>query len=123
MAKEVIMTLSLKFPVSRRKTRIFLKVIACGFFLISISACGIPSRRVAETGPPIPETFNGTTSSENSSQLGIVEFYKDPQLLSLIQYALENNRELKILNEEVQISSNEILSRSGAYLPFMTAGP
>jgi NodT family efflux transporter outer membrane factor (OMF) lipoprotein len=71
----------------------------------------------------MPESFNGLTSTENSSQLGIVEFYQDPLLLDLIRQALENNRELKILNEEVQVSSNEILSRSGAYLPFMTAGP
>ena len=102
---------------------VFAKTISVWILLISLPACGIPQRRTAEPGPPIPETFNGTASTENSSQLGIVEFYKDPQLLSLIQFALENNRELKILNEEVQIASNEILSRSGAYLPFMTAGP
>lgn len=97
--------------------------MVCGVLLSTVPACGIPPRRIADSGPPLPETFNGTTSTENSSQLGIAEFYKDPQLLSLIHFALENNRELKILNEEVQIASNEILSRSGAYLPFMTAGP
>lgn len=117
------MHLSSKSPIIRLRQSLIAKAIACGIIAISLPACGIPQRRTAEPGPPIPETFNGTASSENSSQLGIVEFYKDPQLLNLIQYALENNRELKILNEEVQISSNEILSRSGAYLPFMTAGP
>jgi NodT family efflux transporter outer membrane factor (OMF) lipoprotein len=42
----------------------------------------------------------------------------------LIDQALSpvGNRELKILDEEVQIAANEILARSGAYLPFMTAG-
>lgn len=43
-------------------------------------------------------------------------------LTSLICQAVANNRELKILNEDVQIASNQILSRSGAYLPFVTAG-
>ena len=41
-------------------------------------------------------------------------------LTSLIDQALAGNRELKILNEDVQIASNEILARSGAYLPFVT---
>jgi NodT family efflux transporter outer membrane factor (OMF) lipoprotein len=38
----------------------------------------------------------------------------------LIHQALLGNRELKVLNEEVQIAGNEVLARSGAYLPFIT---
>jgi NodT family efflux transporter outer membrane factor (OMF) lipoprotein len=73
--------------------------------------------------PPLPASFVGETAPTNSAELGVEEFYQDPYLLSLIEHALANNRELKILNEEVQIASTEILARSGAYLPFMTAGP
>ena len=43
-------------------------------------------------------------------------------LTCLIDQALADNRELKILNEEVQIASNEVLARSGAYLPFISVG-
>ena len=45
-------------------------------------------------------------------------------LLCLIHQALSpiGNRELKIMNEEVQVARNEILGRSGAYLPFLTLG-
>ena len=43
-------------------------------------------------------------------------------LTRLIDQALVGNRELKILNEDVQIASNEILARPGAYLPFVTLG-
>ena len=43
-------------------------------------------------------------------------------LIGLIDQALVGNRELKILDEEVQIASNEILARQGAYLPFVTVG-
>ncbi len=39
-------------------------------------------------------------------------------LTHLIDLALAGNRELKILNEEAQIAGNEVLARSGAYLPF-----
>ena len=43
-------------------------------------------------------------------------------LSSLIDQALVGNQELKILGEDVQIASNEILARPGAYLPFVTLG-
>ncbi|HMB05124.1 MAG TPA: TolC family protein [Isosphaeraceae bacterium] len=100
-----------------------MRAIACCILLLSLPACGIPPRRLAQKPPALPESFNGVTSPENSSQLGVVEFYHDPMLLSLIDQALASNRQLKILNEGVQIASNEILARSGAYLPFLTLGP
>jgi NodT family efflux transporter outer membrane factor (OMF) lipoprotein len=62
------------------------------------------------------------TTPESSALLGIDEFYHDPRLTFLINQAVVNNRELRILEMEVQIASNEVLSRSGAYLPLMTAG-
>ena len=46
----------------------------------------------------------------------------DPMLLDLIHQALVGNQELKILTEDVQIASNEILARKGAYLPFIYPG-
>lgn len=99
------------------------RTIACGILLLALPACGIPPRRQAQPAPPLPQSFVGVTSPLNSSRLGVAEFYQDPLLVGLIEQARANNRELKILEEEVQIASNEILSRSGAYLPFMTAGP
>ena len=97
-------------------------VVICGLMLVFLPGCGIPQLRRPESGPVLPETFNGEVSTENSSQLSIEDFYQDPILTQLIDQGLANNRELKILNEEVQIAGNEILSRSGAYLPFVTAG-
>ena len=70
----------------------------------------------------MPETFNGVASPENSSLLGIDEFYHDPRLTFLINQAVFNNRELKVLEQEVQIASNEVLARSGVYLPFLSIG-
>jgi len=90
--------------------------------LLVLPSCGIPPLRKAEPPPGLPETLNGATNSENSSQLTIEQFYHDPVLTGLIDLAVANNRELKALNEEVQIASNEVLARSGAYLPFITGG-
>ncbi len=94
--------------------------IACSFLLV-LSSC-IPDLRPAVPGPNLPESFNGATSSENSSQLRIEEFFNDPALIGLIGQALAGNQELRILNENIQIASNEVLARRGTYLPFLTVG-
>lgn len=59
---------------------------------------------------------------ESSGQLPHESFYSDPYLLDLIQQAILGNQELKILNEEIQIASNEILEKSGEYRPFVNFG-
>ena len=96
------------------------RAIACSIMLLVLPSCGIPPLRHPEPGPGLPADFNGATSPENSSQLGIEEFYNDRMLTCLIEKALVDNRELKVLNEDVQIAGNEVLARSGAYLPFIS---
>jgi NodT family efflux transporter outer membrane factor (OMF) lipoprotein len=91
--------------------------------LVALSGCGIPDLRPPQGAPALPPTFNGVANAENSSLQGYREFYQDPALAALLDGAIANNRELKILNEDVRIAANEILARSGAYLPFLTAGP
>jgi NodT family efflux transporter outer membrane factor (OMF) lipoprotein len=90
--------------------------------LLVLPSCGVPPLRQAQPGPDLPASFKGSTSPVNSSQLGIVEFFNDPILARLIDQALAGNRELKVLDEEVQIARNEVLARQGAYLPFVTFG-
>jgi NodT family efflux transporter outer membrane factor (OMF) lipoprotein len=90
--------------------------------LLSMTGCGIPKLRCAQPGPILPETFNGSTTSDNSSQVGIDEFFNDSKLTGLINQALLGNQELRILNEDVVIARNEIIARRGAYLPFVTIG-
>lgn len=90
--------------------------------LLLLCGCHIPCLRHTDSTPILPEDFKGTTSSENSADMGIYEFFNDPVLTQLLTYGLAQNQELKIRNEEVQIASNEILARRGAYLPFVTIG-
>ena len=96
------------------------RALACSIMLLVLSSCGIPPLRHPQPGPGLPTEFQGPNSPDNSAQLGIDEFYNDRMLTSLIEKALRDNRELKVLNEEVQIAGNEVLARSGAYLPFVT---
>lgn len=90
--------------------------------LLVLPSCGIPQLRGAKPAPPVPETFNGAASCDNMSQLGWCEFFEDRKLTDLIGLALSDNQELRILNEDIQIASNEVLSRRGEYLPFVTFG-
>jgi multidrug efflux system outer membrane protein len=106
--------------IAKQTRRVIARAIACSIMLLVLPSCGIPPLRHPLPGPGLPEEFNGATSPENSSQLAIEEFYNDRMLTCLIEKALLDNRELKILNEEVQIAGNEVLARSGAYLPFVS---
>jgi NodT family efflux transporter outer membrane factor (OMF) lipoprotein len=94
--------------------------------LLFLPSCGIPNLRQPVPGPLLPASytagFPGANTSENSSQVGIEEFFNDPLLTRLICQALAGNQELKILYEDVQIARNEVLGRSGAYLPAVGLG-
>ncbi len=90
--------------------------------VLLLTSCGIPKLRCATEGPALPDSFNGVTTSQNSSQVGVQDFFNDAKLTGLIGQALNGNQELLIRTEDVQIARNEILSRRGAYLPFVTVG-
>jgi multidrug efflux system outer membrane protein len=129
------MKISKRISKSKYTNKLISKAAACSVLMV-LPACHIPGLRDAESVPNLPadyksaansvpnlpESFSGATSTENSAQKGIEEFYHDPALNSLITQAMSNNRELKILDEEVQISNNEILSWQGSYLPFISFG-
>jgi NodT family efflux transporter outer membrane factor (OMF) lipoprotein len=55
------------------------------------------------------------------------KYFSDPNLISLIDTALQNNQELNIMVQEIEMSKNEVLQRNGEYKPFVNlkagAGP
>jgi multidrug efflux system outer membrane protein len=119
------MNVSVKFLNAKHPTHSIAAAITCGILLLVLPGCHlIPDLRKPEPAPLPPESFNGAASSDTSAQLLVKEFYDDPKLLCLIDQALSpvGNRELKVLDEEVQIASNEVLEQSGRYLPFATLG-
>ena len=104
-----------------RTTRALRATLACSSALL-MSSCGIPGLRGACPSRSVPSDFNGVTTSQSSACVGFDEFFSDPTLTDLILTGLGGNQELRILYEEVQIANNEVLKRSGAYLPFVTLG-
>lgn len=119
------MNIAMRFSTTCRAKHVLARALTCNM-LLAVSGCGIPDHRYAESGSVLPGAFspsiNTENSSENSAQVTIEEFFNDPLLTGLIQQGLAGNQELKILAEEVQIASNEVLARRGAYFPFVTLG-
>lgn len=111
---------------TKQKKNALAAAIACGILLV-LPGClpalrpPLPARSVPESFF-LPQNFQGVTNSENSSQVPINEFFKDPKLTSLVDQALVGNQQLRILAEDIQIANNEILRRKGAYLPFLSFG-
>ena len=106
----------------KRSVRQRLASVAMGFALLMLPGCRIPNLRGYDPGHASPQDFNGRSSSENSIQIGVNEFFGDPVLTELISQGLTQNQELKIRNEEIQIAYNEVTARRGAYLPFVGVG-
>ncbi len=119
------MNLSVRLLNTKHAKHVIARAIVCSMLLV-LPSCGIPKYRLGETGPAMPASFPagfpGANTLENSSQVPIEDFFTDPLLSRLICQALVNNLELKIRSEDIQIAQNEVLGRSGAYLPFVNLG-
>lgn len=80
-----------------------------------------PESLTNDTIVSVPNTLENS-SLESSAQMPLAVFFDDPYLIGLIQQALTQNQELKILAEEIQIACNEAYARSGEYRPFVSFG-
>jgi outer membrane protein, multidrug efflux system len=98
------------------------RLTAYVLMVLALSGCRIPSLCKPDPAPDLPQNFNGAASSENSADVGIVEFFDDPVLTQLLTEGLAQNQELKIRNQQVRVAWNEIMARRGAYFPFVTLG-
>ncbi len=72
----------------------------------------------------MPESFTSQRPLDSVSLADIDwhTYFDDARLIALIDTALQNNQELNIVLQEMVISQNEVLERSGEYLPFVNVG-
>ncbi|WP_428228722.1 TolC family protein [Flavobacterium sp.] len=94
--------------------------IALGICL-TVAGCKAPAPEAAPTtSAPVPESF-GTTAqtqdSNNTSALQWKDYFKDQNLVDLIDVALKNNQELNITLQEIEIAKNDIRVKKGLLLP------
>ncbi|WP_316752912.1 TolC family protein [Pedobacter gandavensis] len=68
----------------------------------------------------VPGSFAKEQESKDSSNVAALPwqtFFKDQNLINLIDTALKNNQELKITLQEIEIARNDIRIKKGALLP------
>ncbi len=105
---------------ARKKFRGYaLATVVFSGVLIGNQGCKIPELCRPDRVKPLPETFNGEINWENSACVELHDFFNDPMLTSLVDQALVDNLELKILAQDIRIANNEVLARRGAYFPFV----
>ncbi|MGZ5052346.1 MAG: TolC family protein [Methylobacter sp.] len=90
---------------------------------LMLPACGIPEMVTKKAEPNLPDSFRpGLSQKTNTATVKWKEFFDDPNLLSLIDIAVANNKEVNMMMQRINVAENEIQARKGAYLPFVNFG-
>ncbi|KFF10665.1 TolC family protein [Flavobacterium hydatis] len=98
------------------KLKLYQYTIALGICL-AVTSCKTP-QTVAETpSTPVPESFGSTKDTTNMSAIKWNNYFKDKNLVDLIDVALKNNQELNITLQEIEIAKNDIRVKKGLLLP------
>ncbi|MDY0986240.1 TolC family protein [Flavobacterium sp. CFBP9031] len=92
---------------------------------LAVAGCKTPAPAAAvTTSTPVPESFGSTVQTQdansNTAALNWKDYFKDQNLVDLIDTALKNNQELNIILQEIEIAKNDIRVKKGLLLP--TAG-
>lgn len=103
-----------RIKMKRTKSKILIALSLIGL----LSSC-VPKLSQKIENRQLPETFVNATDSINSAVIPWREFFKDSNLVALIDTALKRNQELNINLQELARKHNEILARRGEYLPFV----
>lgn len=89
---------------------------ALGICLL-VAGCKVPAIVSPATGRQVPGAYGNSQDSTNMAAIQWREFFKDKDLVDLIDTALKNNQELMITLQEIDIARNDIRSRQALLLP------
>lgn len=70
-----------------------------------------------EPDKSVPADWGAPADERNSAAADWHTFFTDPNVVSLIEDALQRNQELNIALQEILVADSEVLARSGEYLP------
>ena len=100
-----------------------------GFALTGVLFAGcaplLGDAQAREADRSVPEDFGQSLAPggpQSSADLQLSDFFRDPNLLGLVDQALTNNQELLIVDQEVSIAGNEVMARYGEFLPQLGVG-
>ncbi|MCK0160965.1 TolC family protein [Allomuricauda sp. F6463D] len=87
--------------------------------VVALYSC-VPSREIRSENISVPQQYqNQSADTSNTGMVQWKEFFKDPNLIALIDTALVNNQELNIMLQQVDMAKNIIQAKKGEYLPFV----
>lgn len=86
-------------------------------FAIAVIGCKTPQVATREANTTVPETFATNRDTVNTASVQWRKFFKDPNLIALIETAVQNNQELNITLQEIEIAKNDIRLKKAALLP------
>lgn len=96
------------------------------FFILVVflGSCNIPEVALKQKSENVPVSFTGQQLPDSISvaEINWRTYFDDPKLVELIDTALQNNQELNIVLQELIVNQNEVLEKSGEYLPFVNVG-
>jgi outer membrane protein, multidrug efflux system len=96
------------------KIKIYLvAIIIC----ITVASCKTPAVTTMTENRTVPESFDKGKDTINGSNIKWKTFFKDQNLVNLIDVALAKNQELLITLQEIEIAKNDIRMRKNALLP------
>jgi multidrug efflux system outer membrane protein len=105
------------------KMNIYRKHKSIGIVLICLVYAGCKTFtpvRNAET-KPMPQSYNDSKDSTNTSQIKWKDFFVDKNLVSLIDTALKNNLDLLGTLQDIEIARNDVRLRKGMLFPTVSA--
>jgi outer membrane protein TolC len=87
-----------------------------------VVSCNIPKVTTRNENETVPTAYEHNTDTANAALTNWAVFFKDPDLISLIDTALKHNQELLITAQEIVMSKNEVIAKKAAYLPTVNLG-
>lgn len=98
------------------------KIGICFLVAGSLWSCKAPQATAnVENRPEVPKTFGSNTDTVNSGIVPWKQFFKDQNLVLLINEALKNNQELMITLQEIEIAKSEVMYKNGKLKPSVAA--
>ncbi|MDN3678231.1 efflux transporter outer membrane subunit [Flavobacterium paronense] len=95
--------------------------VALGICLV-VASCSPAISTLNENKAAVPASFDKSTDTTNTSTTKWRTYFKDANLVSLIDSALKNNQELEMTLQEIEIARNDVRVKKGLLLPMVTAG-
>jgi outer membrane protein, multidrug efflux system len=98
------------------KRIIMYRALSLAFLLSLLCGCASLQKPIKTESKVVP---GGFTSASSIAKVNWKQYFSDPNLVALIDSALERNQEMNITLQEIEIRRNEVRASKGEYLPFV----